>query len=262
MSSGWVKLHRQFLEWEWYSDHNVCRLFIHCLIRANHADKKWRGILIKSGSFVSSQANLSVQTGLTLRQIRTCLSKLKTTGEMTVKTTSKYSLYSITYWQRYQSDDIQDDRRETGKRQASDRRATTNKNEKNEKNEKKKELCLDYSGWPDMPSDQTMRDWLLMRKRLKANVSQTVINNFATQLQISVDKGLTVDYCIAECVTRNWRGFKSEWLDNESNKKISTRSLTAVERVEAAGRRREFETRNNRSDDITIVGENDSDIWP
>ena len=30
--SGWIKLHRSTTEWEWYSDHNTTRLFIHLLI--------------------------------------------------------------------------------------------------------------------------------------------------------------------------------------------------------------------------------------
>lgn len=83
-----------------------------------------------------------------------------------------------------------------------------------EKPAKKVTSKLDYSSWPTMPSEQIMQDWLAMRKRLKANVSQTVINRFASELRKAATYGYTVDQCLAECVTRNWRGFEVQWILN------------------------------------------------
>lgn len=96
-------------------------------------------------------------------------------------------------------------------------------------------IKLDYSQWPSMPSEQTMTDWLAMRKRLKANVSQTVINRFSSELRKAVASGYSVDQCLAECVTRNWRGFDAQWLLN--SKQISgaynekPRKLSLAERT-------------------------------
>ncbi len=73
---------------------------------------------------------------------------------------------------------------------------------------------LDFSCWPDMPTEQTMLDWIAMRKRQKADVSQTVINRLSKQLHAAVAAGYPVDDCLAECVTRNWRGFELAWLIN------------------------------------------------
>ena len=77
--------------------------------------------------------------------------------------------------------------------------------------------ALDYSCWPSLPTDQTLQDWLTMRKRLKAPISQTVINNFATELNKSAASGYSVDHCLSECVTRGWRGFKFEWIQEKQN---------------------------------------------
>lgn len=74
---------------------------------------------------------------------------------------------------------------------------------------------LDFSTWPQMPSEQTLDDWFAMRKRMRADVTQTVVNRLATQLQIAVSKGLSVDDCLAEIVMRNWRGFEYDWLSDE-----------------------------------------------
>jgi len=89
---------------------------------------------------------------------------------------------------------------------------------------KTRAAALDYSGWPSLASEQVLKDWLDMRRRLKANVSQTVINSFCTELNKAAASGYSVDQCLSECVTRNWRGFKFDWLNSEAqngNRKIN-----------------------------------------
>ena len=70
-ASGWVNLHRKILGWEWYSDINTCRLFIHMLLKANWQEGKFRGTTVPRGSFISSLDKLSEETKLTKREIRT-----------------------------------------------------------------------------------------------------------------------------------------------------------------------------------------------
>lgn len=82
------------------------------------------------------------------------------------------------------------------------------------KNIKPKKPKLNYSCWPAMPDDQIFSDWLEMRKRKRAAVSQTVVDQFGRELTRAVAAGYTVSQCLAECVTRNWQGFKFEWMQN------------------------------------------------
>lgn len=88
---GFVKLRRALVDWEWYTDVNTCKLFFHCLIKANYSDKKWRGITIRRGEFITSIDKLAVETGLTASKVRTALQKLELTSDLKVVTTSKYS---------------------------------------------------------------------------------------------------------------------------------------------------------------------------
>lgn len=125
--SGWIKKHRKMLEWEWYSDLKTRALFDHCLLLANFEDCKWRGIDIKKGSFISSLANLSQSSGLTIRELRTSLSRLKSTGEMTSQSTSEYTMFTVLKYELYQSNDTPNDKPKTRKRQANDKPATTDK---------------------------------------------------------------------------------------------------------------------------------------
>lgn len=76
----------------------------------------------------------------------------------------------------------------------------------------KKQDVLDYSKWPEMPSDQVMDEWKALRKTMKAKINQTVINRYAKQLHLAAERGFTVDDCISECVYRGWRGFEADWM--------------------------------------------------
>lgn len=133
---GWVKLHRQMTEWEWYKNIPVKVLFLHCLLRANHEDKKWQGVLIKKGSFITSYENLSIETGLSYKQVRTALDKLKMTGELAHQTTSQYSIITINNWDCFQNEGSQEGRRRADEGQTKGSQRATNKNDKNDKNEK------------------------------------------------------------------------------------------------------------------------------
>ena len=139
--SGWICMHRKLLKWEWYDDINTTRLFIHCLLRANHKPNKWQGIEIPAGSFVTGRKKLSAETGLSERAIRTCLDHLKATNEITIKTTNKNSLITVANWASYQIKEEDRPAERPAKRPAnsptSDQQPTTNNNDNNDNNQQK-----------------------------------------------------------------------------------------------------------------------------
>ena len=99
---GWLKLFRCFTEWEWYSDTNTVRLFLHLLLRVNYRERRWKGIVIPRGSMVTSLAALAAETTLSVQNVRTCLAHLKSTGEIRVETTPCYTLITVNSYARYQ----------------------------------------------------------------------------------------------------------------------------------------------------------------
>lgn len=125
--SGWIKLHKNMLEWEWYHDTNCRLVFLHLLLTVNYKPSRFEGQTIEPGSRVCGYPTLAAEIGISVRSLRTVFYKLKATGELTVKTHSKYSIVSITNWKKYQAVDSQPSPELTGERQASDRPATTSK---------------------------------------------------------------------------------------------------------------------------------------
>ena len=63
----YIKVSRSMLDWEWYSDINTSRLFIHMLLKANWKDGNFKGTTVPRGSFVSSIRKLADETSLTER---------------------------------------------------------------------------------------------------------------------------------------------------------------------------------------------------
>ena len=133
---GWIKLHRKFISWEWYKDANVMRLFLHCLLKANHQDKQWQGHMIKRGSFITSLETLSHELGLSVKQIRTAISKLERTSEVAKKGQSKFTVIQVVNYEEYQEEGKQEGNEKANKGQTKGKQRATTKNDKNEENEK------------------------------------------------------------------------------------------------------------------------------
>lgn len=89
--TGFIKLYRDLVDWEWYTDLNTCKLFIHCLIKANYSTKKWQGITIQKGEFITSIERLAVETGLSISKVRTALDKLQSTQDLKLEPETKYT---------------------------------------------------------------------------------------------------------------------------------------------------------------------------
>ena len=96
-SLDYIKLSRKILEWEWYSDINTKTLFLHMLLKANWKDGKFQGVDIPRGSFASSYQILALETGLSVKNVRTSLEHLKKTGEVAVNRHPKFSVFTINH---------------------------------------------------------------------------------------------------------------------------------------------------------------------
>ena len=137
LESGYVRLYRSFLAWEWYTDSNTKDLFLHLVLTANWEPKKWRGITIERGQRVYSRASLAREMRLSERSVRTSLNHLISTGEVTNQTTPQYSIITIKNYDLYQqaTNETTSDRPATDQPSTSDRPQL--KKDKESKNDKK-----------------------------------------------------------------------------------------------------------------------------
>lgn len=134
LESGYIKLYRSLLNWEWYDDINTKTVFLHLLLTVNIAKRQWHGITVPCGSRVSSYAVLASETGLTERQVRTAISHLEATGELTRYKYPNFTVFAINNYDKYQL--LTDET--TGQRQGNDK-AATGQRQQNKKIEEDKE---------------------------------------------------------------------------------------------------------------------------
>lgn len=161
MELGWIKIHRQILNWEWYDEPNTFRVFFHLLLKANHKPNKYRGVTIEAGQIMTGLDLLARETTLSMQKVRTSLNRLKSTNEITIKSNSKGTIIQIVNYSKYQitTDNQQANNKPiTNHQQTNNKPSTTNKNDnniENEKNEKKKEFEIFWNEYDKKVGDKT-----------------------------------------------------------------------------------------------------------
>lgn len=104
-SGGFVKIYRNLPKWRWYSDDITFRVFMHLLLTAQYKDTPWQERVLREGQAVTGSQKLADDLGLSRQQVRTALRKLQATNSITIETTNKYSVITVTNWQKYQKDE-------------------------------------------------------------------------------------------------------------------------------------------------------------
>jgi len=100
--TSFIKLDRNILRWRWYKDANVFRIFIYLLITAAYKDTEINGITLRRGQCLTTYKELATINSLSLKAVRTAISKLIDTGEISLKRLSKGVIITITSFEFYQ----------------------------------------------------------------------------------------------------------------------------------------------------------------
>lgn len=114
--NGWIKLHRQILEWEYYDDVKCFKLWMHLLLKCNiESGKKAYGFTLEAGQMITTLPKLAAETGLSQKEVRTALDKLLNGRQITQKTTNKFRLITVENWAFYQGANCQTGRQTADK---------------------------------------------------------------------------------------------------------------------------------------------------
>lgn len=141
---GYIKLYRQLLDWGWYGDTNTFRVFMHLLLTATYEDTELMGVKVPRGSAVCSLPGIASAVNLSIKNVRTAMEHLKTTGEVAVTHYPKFSVVELKNYDKYQSDDSQSGSQAAGKRQSSDSQVTPLKNIKNKRKKESNNINCNF----------------------------------------------------------------------------------------------------------------------
>ena len=105
MQEGFVKLPRDIINWRWFADANVLKVYIYLMLNAAFKPTEWKTETLQKGQLITGRKELAQKLKMTESQIRTALSKLQSTGEISIKATNKYSVVTLLKWEKTQGDD-------------------------------------------------------------------------------------------------------------------------------------------------------------
>ena len=125
MNTGWIKIYRSLLYWEWADVPEMVALWVRLIIRATHEDSQWHGVTISRGQLVTTTAKLAAESGLSPQQVRTCLDRLKASNQINTQTTNKYTIITICKYEAYQETETTE--QQTNGKQTTRKQQTNNK---------------------------------------------------------------------------------------------------------------------------------------
>lgn len=106
--SGYIKLYRSLLKWEWYTDANTFRVFTHLLLTANWQDGRFKGQEVKRGQLITTINRLAEELKLSQQNVKTSLTHLKETNEiLTNGIANRWTLITIVKYDFYQAKEEQ-----------------------------------------------------------------------------------------------------------------------------------------------------------
>lgn len=144
---GWIKLHRQIIDSRCFANEGLFKVWMWCLLKANHKTnwipiKTGRGeseVEVKEGQFIFGRKSAAKKLKMKPETVRSRMNKLKSIGNITMQSTTHYTIVSIVNWDTYQNEH-QDNHQPTNQPSTNQTPSnhqpnTTDKNVKNENND-------------------------------------------------------------------------------------------------------------------------------
>lgn len=223
MEKGFVKFNRRFGNGPLSSNPNTMAVLLRCLLNANIEESIYEGHSIPAGSFVTSIAILSQQTGVKENSVRSSLKHLQTSNIISIQSTNRYTIITINDTDIY-AGSVKTEINSTHKQNSI--QPTTEKELRIiEKEDKKKEDTL-VSSKKEKPQfviwltelgidEKVAEDWFAIRKSQKAKETETALKMIGTALdKVKSTYGITATEAISICVAKGWYGCNASYFEN------------------------------------------------
>lgn len=229
MAEGWIKVYRKVMNSFVWTNSDMFKLWMLCLMKANHTHNKFlfngREVSVSSGEFVTgvnvmaSEFNQGVRRDKAIagRTLWRWLKKFESAGMLSIKSTTQYSVISVLNWDEYQ----QSVKPVTSDGQSTVKRLSTNNNDKNVKNEQEITTTTTENQNPNNQEQnpfeffqqngfgqisgfigQDMNQWI--GDFQQAGASETEANAIVVKsMQIAVERGKT-NWGYAKAILKSW----------------------------------------------------------
>lgn len=102
MGDRWIKIYDKILEWEWWDNALMVKAWIYILVSANPKNKRWHGIEIERGKFITSQRKLARALSCNVKTVRRILERLSDVHQIVYTTEHRMTLITVCNYDSYQ----------------------------------------------------------------------------------------------------------------------------------------------------------------
>ena len=212
--SGWIKIDREITSHWIFKDEWKFRNWIDLLTLVNHSEQKVniKGTVLtcKRGETLCSLDTLAKRWNCDKSKVRRFLKLLESDSMIVLKSEHITTRLTICKYDTYQGERNADETQVKHERNADETQVTPNKNDKNENNKYSFLASLLENGF----DEQLSKEWMQVRKQLKAVNTETAFNSFMTQVK---KHGGDRNKILRKCVERSWKGFNHTWLEQEND---------------------------------------------
>lgn len=103
---NYIKFYRDFLNWKWFADPPVRLVYEYLLLKANYTDTNYKGVSVPRGSCALTLSQIAADNGLTVKNVRTAIEKLKRTSEVAAVTATNvmpnFTVFTVLNYDRWQ----------------------------------------------------------------------------------------------------------------------------------------------------------------
>lgn len=121
---GFVKIPDDLNEWAWFDDNNALLVYIRLRFDAKYKDSDVGNVHLKRGQLMTTIPKIAEKNSITIQQARTAIDRLKSTGKITVKPMSKFSVITLIDYDPEDENNSQNNTQITHKQQADNRQIT------------------------------------------------------------------------------------------------------------------------------------------
>ena len=196
MDNSYIKLYRKSLTNQWLQNGDLWCFWCYCLLKASYKAREVfvgdRRELLQPGQFIFGRHKAAEELKMSEQKIRTAMQKLIKWGNLTSRSTNKYSVLTVVNWELYQGNGEESTSKSTNDQPAGNQQATTNnkvnkikekeilgveleqsfndvRSEYPQKADKKKSHIKWFKIKPNAQTVQAMKQWIVEDKSLRAN---------------------------------------------------------------------------------------------
>ena len=175
-----------------WADDWLVRLWVWCLIKANHKTGDWRGHRVERGQFITGRNTASDELGVSPSKWYRGIMRLAELGNVKVEANSVWTMITVCNYSTYQDKEEPErtaiEQRLNSERTADEQRADTSKNGRREEDKRysheadawKSDIVIP-NGWDDAQTLEALSNWRVFRAAEDGTVPQPMSLLFLVQ---------------------------------------------------------------------------------